>query len=266
MNDYPDPNNPNFNWFQPGTWLQMYLNSPYVTGQGLPSREGTPNAAVLPQPEPSMGSAVAARIPQQATEEGKTVEELIWGINQALLDGDVTTVTTNILALAKGMQNGSIVKGTVQFSLASNLVNGMSAYVAETAKNFKKTGGGGMEPYQAGQLAVSQGQLELNKQQEARTLRENIAKLQLDQAQLMTNEANSRTSTINQLGPWSLPAGTEYVPGFEPGGPMESSYKQLGLNYTPWKANTIPVDTQNPIPQAYKDNLAEAIRNLSRGS
>jgi hypothetical protein len=68
-------------------------------------------------------------------------------------------------------------------------------------------------------------------------------KMQMSALGTLGGWANTAANNIASMpGSYVIPEGMKYMPGWEPGGPIESTYKGLGLQYTPQEVKGTPVD------------------------
>lgn len=122
-------------------------------------------------------------------------------------------------------------------------------------------GGGGAGVDQSlgwAQLGQSQRQFEerlaFDREKEKAALREALATLQMQGVGAVQQAGTAAMSGAAQAARYALPAGATYVPGWEPGGPIQRIAEKRGRTYTPQSAltttvdwGTVPTQTQNAV-------------------
>jgi hypothetical protein len=65
---------------------------------------------------------------------------------------------------------------------------------------------------------------------------------------MLGRERSDAAKLRAELIPWSLPAGMDYIPGFQPGGPMEQISRMSGSQFIPrGREMTIPIDPSEGV-------------------
>lgn len=72
-------------------------------------------------------------------------------------------------------------------------------------------------------------------------------------AQIGQHVANLQSQMWAEGIPNTLPTGTQFAPGFEPGGPVHAMYRQAGLNYQPTRLAETPPPSQEQMTAWIED-------------
>jgi len=103
------------------------------------------------------------------------------------------------------------------------------------------------EAYQQQQLAQQWAMAEMQRQQQAREMA----------AQIGTQTAGLQSQMWNQALPYALPSGTQYAPGFGPGGAVAGLAALGRTPYVPTQMTPYPMPTQQQIMEWVRQAMAQ---------
>jgi len=168
-------------------------------------------------------------------------------------DADPIAVSSVLDALGKA--HAESIK--MQIGTTSQYTSSKDAFdrtMAENRRQFDITSG-----ISQGQLDVSRGGLDeqkrANVEQEKQSIRAELARLQAGRA---SQELGARTALAGS----TLPPGTPYVPGYEPGGAASKLFGGYGAPFTPVVPGQVDVSLQ---PTEGENVLARALAAMSSG-